>query len=213
MRLYLVRHAQTAWNAEMKAQGHMDVELDTIGREQAQKLAAAFANSRLDLVLCSDLKRARETAEPIARATRAKLESRVDLRERSFGEWEGMAFDEIARRFRESEATGLAWHEVVPPGGESFLHVWKRLQGIVGELFTTRKQIAIVTHGGTCALLLAHLLKGTVETSRGFRFKNTGLTELIRRPEGQFQLLRYNDLAHLDSHKPPLGGNADGSMG
>ncbi len=210
MRLYLVRHAQTAWNAEMKAQGHMDVALDEHGVVQSERLAATFRNVRLDQVLCSDLSRARETAEPIARITRAQLEPRADLRERGFGAWEGLAFDQIAKQFRAAESGGYAWHEVRPPGGESFVEVWARLKTLVDELFTTRKQTAIVTHGGTCSLLLAHLLRGSVETARAFRFKNTGLTELIRRPEGQFQLLRYNDTSHL-AEGSALAGAADGS--
>jgi len=46
---------------------------------------------------------------------------------------------------------------------------------------------------------MAKVLRGNVGTARSFRFKNTGVSERIRRPEGQFQLLRYNDLAHLDA--------------
>ncbi len=183
----------------MKAQGHVDVALDEKGRAQAKLLGEAFQNVRLDVVYCSDLTRARETAEPLAKATGAELIEQPALRERSFGVWEGLSFDLIARRFQESEdQQRIGWHEVRPPGGESFVDVWARIDPVVTDLRASRRQTAIVTHGGTCAIVLAKLMLGNVETARSFRFKNTGVTELIRRPEGQFQLLRYNDLAHLN---------------
>ena len=62
MRLYLVRHGQTAWNKEGRAQGHSDTELDEDGRAQARSLVAAFSGVEVRRVLSSDLKRSAETA-------------------------------------------------------------------------------------------------------------------------------------------------------
>ena len=61
-RLVLVRHGQTAWNAEGRAQGHADVGLDDTGRDQAGAMAPVVAETAPDLLLSSDLARARETA-------------------------------------------------------------------------------------------------------------------------------------------------------
>ena len=86
---------------------------------------------------------------------------------------------------------------VRPPSGESLRDAFERVQPIAKELFRCKEDKIIVGHGASCALLIAHLVKGSVETSRSFRFGNTGVTEFIRRPEGQFQMLRYNDTTHL----------------
>ena len=55
----------------------------------------------------------------------------------------------------------------------------------------------VVAHGGSKGVLLAHLLSGSVDTARGFRFGNTGVTDLERRLDRSFVLSRYNDLTHL----------------
>jgi len=210
MRLFLVRHGQTAWNAAGRAQGHTDIELDEVGLQQAKKLEIAFRHMPVSRVLTSDLSRARTTAQAIVEATGATLEERVDLRERGFGSWEGDSFTAVGVRMEHlAREQNIGRHEVRPPGGESFADVWHRLNKVVEEVFTLREDTAIVSHGGACSLLLAQLLKGTVETSRAFRFANTGVTELQRRPEGLFLMIRYNDSRHLDGMNT-LQGNLDG---
>ncbi|HZH98045.1 MAG TPA: histidine phosphatase family protein, partial [Fimbriimonadaceae bacterium] len=190
MRLYLIRHAQTAWNAEGRAQGHTDIPLDEIGHKQARALGASFAAVQVDRVLTSDLERSIITAGRVAAATGAKLSLRPALRERSFGDWEGKGFEEIQRLVRES---GESPFELRPPGGESFHDVWDRLTPVLEEVTGSHAQtLAVVTHGGTCALFLARLLRGSIQTSRSFRFANTGVTELQLRPDGLFLMVRYN---------------------
>lgn len=210
MRLYLVRHGQTSWNAAGRAQGHTDIELDETGLLQADRLEAAFRHIHVERVISSDLIRAKRTAQAIVNASGAAFEQRVDLRERGFGNWEGDSFTAVGVRMEHlSREQGIGRHEVRPPGGESFSDVWHRLQRVTEEIFTLREDTAIVSHGGTCSLLLAQLLKGTVETSRGFRFANTGITELHRRPEGLFLMVRYNDSRHLEGMET-LQGSLDG---
>lgn len=205
MRLLLVRHGQTAWNAELRAQGHSDIPLDELGLSQAEALGAAMALVEPCRILTSDLRRAKQTAEPIARSwgTEALEESR--LRERSFGDWEGLLFSKIHEQ--------MAGHDdpfgVRPPNGESFRDVWNRLDPIVEQLQDAEDDHLVVTHGGACGLLLAKLVRGSVETSRSFRFGNTGVTELQRRPDGWFTIVRYNDTSHLEA--VPLGGDVDGA--
>jgi broad specificity phosphatase PhoE len=211
MRLYLVRHGQTAWNLAGKAQGHTDIPLDETGLAQAQAVGEAFREIPLDRLLTSDLLRARQTAQPIADAVGLPLEARADLRERGFGEWEGSPFVDVAARSIElSLQQGLHPLEVRPPAGEAYRDVWNRLDRVVEELQDSEARTAIVTHGGTSALLLARLTRGTLETSRSFRFGNTGITELERRADGYFVIVRYNDVRHLAANRP-LAGSVDGT--
>lgn len=198
MRLYLVRHAQTEWNALGKAQGHSDIPLDDEGRRQAEALGAAFSNLRLDRVVSSDLCRAVETAESVAGGN-FKLVLNADLRERDLGAWEGWDFTRLGRRIEEeSRAQGVPAHSVRPPGGESIDDVWRRIEPFVEELKLSSGATAVVTHGAMCSVILAQLLGGTVALHRCFRFGNTSITELERRAEGAMLIVRYNDVSHLE---------------
>jgi probable phosphoglycerate mutase len=67
--LLLIRHGETAWNADARIQGHTDIELNARGHAQAQALAGALADAELDAIYCSDLTRARQTAAPQACAS------------------------------------------------------------------------------------------------------------------------------------------------
>jgi 2,3-bisphosphoglycerate-dependent phosphoglycerate mutase len=212
MRLYLVRHGQTAWNAEMRAQGHADIPLDEVGRRQAELLADAIADLQVALILSSDLQRAAQTAKILADRLAAPLVLDPRLRERSFGKMEGLSFKQLAATLHQQQhIEGTGPYDVRPAGGESLRDAWQRVRPVAEELSKrTDGDVIVVGHGASCALLLAHLFRGQVETSRAFRFGNTGLTETIRRPEGNFQLIRYNDVSHLESERP-LTGTVDGS--
>jgi 2,3-bisphosphoglycerate-dependent phosphoglycerate mutase len=211
MRLYLVRHGQTAWNAELKAQGHTDIPLDPQGREQAELLGRSFAEISLAEVLSSDLCRSAETAAPIARSCEAALRLDEALRERSFGQYEGLPFSEVTQQMaRRALECSLDPYEVCPPGGESMRDVWERLSPVLDLIRESQGPLALVTHGGTCGLLLARLVQGTLATARSFRFANTGVTELERRPDGTFAIVRYNDTAHLQMGRA-LSGSVDGA--
>jgi len=130
------RHGRTAWNAAGRLQGQSDIELDEIGHQQielaAQVLAGAFPDAA---ILTSDLKRAQQTAAVISQLTGQPVTVDERLRERSFGEWEGLERTEIARRWpaifsawqRGSDAVGK------PPGGESRREVGLRIAEAVRE--------------------------------------------------------------------------------
>src|SRR5947209_8344438 len=118
MRVYLVRHGQTAWNAERRYQGHTDIPLDEHGLEQARLLANALSEEPIARVLSSDLQRARMTAAPMATLHGIEVTVRADLRERCIGAWEAQPMENVAEHFIEQElATGQQREEIQPPGG------------------------------------------------------------------------------------------------
>jgi broad specificity phosphatase PhoE len=92
--LLLVRHGETDWNAEGKLQGHTDRPLNDYGRRQAQALADRLAGEDIDAVYASDLSRARETAEILAAKHGLTVVVDPDLREKNWGNWEGLTSDE-----------------------------------------------------------------------------------------------------------------------
>ncbi len=201
MRVILVRHGQTSWNISGRAQGHTDISLDPTGLEQAANLRFAFEEISVDRIWCSDLVRAKETASVVSDVTAVKVEYRKDLRERCFGEWEGRPFSDVQRFTHEiAEENQITNQLVRPPAGESFQDVWNRLDKVVTELENSDETIVIVSHGGTLSLLVARLIAGTLNTCRAFRHENTGITELERRPDGLFLMVRYNDTRHLTAN-------------
>jgi len=200
MRLYVVRHGQTSWNVDGRAQGHTDIPLSPVGLEQAEAVGEAFRGIQVDRILASDLSRALQTARPIQQATGAPLEQHKALRERCFGDWEGDPFTEVSARSIEAGLTSdLSLLEVRPPNGESFVDLWNRVTPILEEIESTEETLAIVSHGGTCSILLARIFRGTVESSKSFRFGNTAVTEIERRADGFYVLVRYADASHLNN--------------
>ena len=164
--IYYVRHGLTDWNVQHRLQGRHDVPLNTVGRAQAVHCGKILRDlfvrdgrkpEDLDYV-SSPLVRARKTME-IMRATLA-LDSAgygVDTRlaEISFGEWEGLTYDDVLSRDkdivarRESDKWGFR-----PPGGESYAQVTAR----ISEWHTTLgRDTVVAAHGGTGRALIAHL--------------------------------------------------------
>lgn len=190
MRLFLVRHAQTAWNLQRRAQGHRDEPLDELGHEQARALAASGRILGIERVWSSDLCRCTQTARPLAASLGLQVLTDPRLRERSFGEWEGRNYSEVKSDLIRLAPQGneLAMR---PPGGESTLDVWERLDPVLADLSVLTESTALFSHGGTTSLLMAKLLGAPPEASRSFRFPNCGVAEFRRRPDGVWSLIDY----------------------
>jgi broad specificity phosphatase PhoE len=204
VRLFVARHGQTAWNLEGRAQGHTDVPLDAVGLEQAGAVAEAL-RGRVRVVWSSDLSRAAQTAERIAAATGARVVTLPALRERNMGEWEGQPYADVRAWLAErARAEGLDLVDVRPAGGESVRDHWERTASVLAEIEEVSCDAAVVAHGGSCGLLLGWLLRGTLDTTRSFRFGNGALTELSRRPDGFWTLVRYADESHLAAPSAPM---------
>jgi 2,3-bisphosphoglycerate-dependent phosphoglycerate mutase len=211
MRVYLIRHGQTSWNVEKRAQGHTDIPLDATGREQAERLGEAMRGVRIQRLLTSDLQRAHQTAMAVASNLGLEPEVYSALRERGFGEWEGGPYAELGIKFQFiADMEGIPRESVVPPGGESFADVWRRLEDIHHDVIQRNVDTGIVCHGGTASILMAMFLGGGVEIASAFRFSNACINELEPRPGGAFRLVRYNDVRHLDGVHV-ISGVADGS--
>ncbi|MBV8256531.1 MAG: histidine phosphatase family protein [Actinobacteria bacterium] len=103
--LLLVRHGETDWNAEGRLQGHTDRPLNEFGRRQAARLAEELAGERIDAIWSSDLARARETAQIVAARLGLPVEFDTGLREKSWGNWEGLTAGEREQVEYEGEST------------------------------------------------------------------------------------------------------------
>lgn len=166
--LWLIRHAESTWNAEGRWQGHGDPPLSGRGREQAEALARELAGLGLELVVTSDLARAIETAAPLARALGAPAPRCPGLRELDVGAWTGLTRAQIAARDPdalarfESGADGAA-----AGGGETRDALARRARSSLADLVTRspQRRIAVVTHLGVIRALAGRAL-GHAEWTR-----------------------------------------------
>ncbi len=158
--LWLVRHGQTDWNLERRYQGQIDIPLNETGREQARRAAAQLRGRTFDALYASDLARARETAEIIAREVGLPIRPDKRLREISYGDWEGLTVDEVAANggYRDREVSRLLddWRA---PGGESLGEVADRVWAAVQDIFQAHpgQQVLVVAHGSCLAALLCRV--------------------------------------------------------
>jgi probable phosphoglycerate mutase len=158
MRVVLLRHGRTAWNAERRFQGQADPPLDEVGRVQAWEVAPLIAALRPDVLVSSDARRALQTAEAIAMATGRPLGTDARLRERSLGHWEGLTRDEVAQRYPDEYADWVAGRDVTRRGGETREQVAARAMAVLGEIPAVATAV-FVTHSATAMALAVAALR------------------------------------------------------
>ena len=161
--LYLARHGETSWNREGRWQGHTDIELNEVGHGQARALGELLRGRDIARIHSSDLARARQTAEAAA-AILGVTELVIDkeLRERSFGIFEGLTRSECERRHPELWTSYRADPRRVPPGAESQEALADRMHAAMSRALARRHErddaaVLVVSHGGSIRALLARV--------------------------------------------------------
>jgi broad specificity phosphatase PhoE len=195
-RLFLTRHGETVWHFENRYAGSTDIELNGRGREQAELLADWAKQAGLSALWCSDLRRARDTAAPVASAT--GLAARVDprLRELDFGRSEGRTMAEMealyADRLAAFLADPVAGHM---PDGEDPNAAADRGLAAVGDIVAEAGdgRVLVVAHSTLLRLVLCRLLGVPLASYRRLFpvVRNCGITE-IAFDDGRFSLLEFN---------------------
>ena len=159
MKLYLIRHGETEWNREGVFRGRRDIPLNSRGMEQADRMGKYLAGRKIALVRSSPLSRAKATAEAVAQAIGAQVETDERLTDINYGEWEGKALAEI---LASDAAMYKLWkkepHFVTFPGGESLSCVRDRAMPAVLELCGGDRDAAIVSHRVVCKVAICCLL-------------------------------------------------------
>jgi probable phosphoglycerate mutase len=201
--IILIRHGETAWNAQRRLQGYLDIALNPEGERQAALLAGTLAAQPIDLIVSSDLSRARQTAQAVAGVRGMAVQTDPQLRERCYGGFEGLLYSEIEARF---PAQFAAWQArdvdaELPPGknpGETFRAFYARATGAILDWGAANlgKTIALVAHGGVleCAYRLA--LGLSLETPRTFKVFNASINRFTC-TDGRLELQSWGEVAHL----------------
>ena len=197
--LTVVRHGQTPWNADRRSQGHLDSGLSALGVRQARVAAEALAGCRFDALYSSDLGRALQTAEIIAR--RLGLEVRTDsrLRERHMGILQGHTIDEFCRTHPDECAAHLADDpDHVIPEGESMRQRYERNMACAADIVRHHggADVIIVTHGGVLDSFIRHTLGLELREERRFSLCNASINTFSV-SDGQWRLECWGDTRHL----------------
>lgn len=194
-RLVVLRHGRTSWNAERRFQGQADTDLDEVGVAQASDVAPLIAAMQPDVLISSDLCRARRTAEHVAALTGLELKLDSRLRERHLGKWQGLTRDEVEVRFPGETALWQAGRDVTTRGGESRDEVAARALELVHELPDV-PLVVLVSHGATAMCLSLALLGLPQSPSVLGPLANCHWTELHHEPEvheyGEWRLRAHN---------------------
>jgi len=202
-RVLLVRHGQSQGNAERRFGGHTATPLSELGHRQAEATARALASEGVTAVYSSDLLRAVQTAEPLARATGLEITRTPALRERGVGLMDGLTFEEAAAAHPEEYAALLRRDfEHVLAGGESYRQLLDRAAAGL-DLAVERHRggtLALFSHTGTISILALHLM-GALDAPRlkpvWLDSSNCGVTRFELRPDGFVRVSALNDTRHL----------------
>ncbi|HWJ85033.1 MAG TPA: histidine phosphatase family protein [Cellulomonas sp.] len=161
-RLLLWRHGRTAFNAEARLQGQVDIPLDDVGRWQARTAASRMLERHDPThIVASDLVRADETARFLARAAGIEVVPDVRVRERAFGEWEGLTGDEIHATWPEDFALWRAGGEPSRVGAETRAQVAARMAEAIAEqagALDRHDTLVVVSHGAAISSAVGELL-------------------------------------------------------
>ncbi len=199
-RIIAIRHGETAWNAEARLQGQLDIPLNAVGRRQAATLAEALRDEGLVAVFASDLGRAWDTAGALAGPLGLPLAAERDLRERSFGVLEGLTRQQIDR---DSPALARRWHsrepDFAPAGAESLRLFQARCLAAVERLAAAHagQAIALVSHGGVLDCLYRAATRVALDAPRSWQLGNAAINRLLYTAQG-LTLVGWGDIAHLD---------------
>jgi broad specificity phosphatase PhoE len=204
----LLRHGQTALSVERRFAGRGDIPLTDTGLRQAAAAAARLAaRGGIDLVVSSPLSRARKTAEAVADATGAGLLIDDDLAETDFGDWEGLTFAEVMKRWPEEMKSWMGSTDLAPPGGESLAGAARRALAALDRVLAGQagQTVVVVSHVTPIKTIICRALLAPPAALFRIHLDVASLSEADWFADGPALLRSMNDTAHLRAETVPTG--------
>jgi broad specificity phosphatase PhoE len=202
-KLYLVRHGQSAGNAEGRFGGHGPTPLSKLGVHQAEATAKLLAKEGINSIYSSDLLRAVQTAEPLSQLTGIPITSTSAFRERNVGVLEGLTFDESKETFPKDYYALVSRnvHHVITEG-ESYRHLLRRSTTELWEILRNHigGRIVIFSHTGAICFLTLHLMGAIRRDTKQTPWivtSNCGINRFEIRGRNNIRILALNDTRHL----------------
>ncbi len=202
LKLYLIRHGETIWNRERKTQGCRNIQLSRRGILQGRLIAEKLKGRNEDFkkILTSELDRCYLTASFIASKLKIGIEIDSNLREMSFGEWEGLTLEEIKKLYGEEYRL---WRnkpcESCIPKGENIRFVQQRCLEAVNRIVKKydNGSIIIVSHSVAIKTIILGLLGIDLKHFYSITLKNASMNMFEFRDYGPV-LVNLNDTCHLE---------------
>jgi len=201
LEILLIRHGETAWNTADIFRGRVPIGLSEDGFKQAEKLAEYLRQRKINAVFCSPLKRAFETADPIARLHQLVAQPVEGLTDLNFGKWEGVSIENVKIQYKQIYEL---WRErpdlAKIPDGESLQEARQRSLNALNKIIAEYKQgtVVIVTHRVITKLLECALLGLDDSHFWNIEQDTCGVTTFLY--NGRIFVLKYhNDVSFLRS--------------
>ncbi len=203
MKLYIIRHGETAHNKQGMIQGHFDVKLNSIGVKQAKLLAKRLGAVNFDFIYSSDLSRARRTTAEILKYQKCKVKYVKALRERNFGHFTNRKGKEYLDFLKQKNI--LDTSKKLPLGVETVYKMNKRVLNLFGKVFKKYRNETILfsTHIGVNIILWMYFNKIPIEKfSYEKKFGNTSVTIIHCHENRKHEIVLENCTKHIASIKP-----------
>ena len=197
-RFILLRHGQTAMSAAKQYSGRANPELTELGKKQALAAAQALADTHIDAVVCSPLRRCQQTAAAVVEGRDLRVETVEDLIEVDFGRWEGKTFAEADAADPELHARWLKDTSVACPGGESLRAVHRRVSAARRKLQQryAGQTVLVASHVNPIKSFVRQALDSGPQTPNHLFLELASVSE-VEFFDGGSTLHRFNDVGHL----------------
>ncbi|QSB04483.1 histidine phosphatase family protein [Natronoglycomyces albus] len=194
-RIIVARHGETDWNAAGRIQGASDIDLNEAGRQQADLAAPGLAAYEPDLIVASPLRRAFDTASPVAELVGISIATDERLREREYGPWEGLTNAEIREKYPEDAARWRKGQPLQNPQIESWEQLSQRASEAMRDIAEKVQDgtAIVVCHGGSARQAVSVMLGWDVAVSGALGgLDNCHWAELRQMKSGKWRLFGYN---------------------
>lgn len=181
VKLILVRHALTVDNQKSRLSGHIDSSISEEGKEQIDKITNYLKDFDIDKIYTTTSSRTKDTVKKLSELKSIEIIEKESLKEISFGDFEGLTFDEIKDKYpKEFQDMIEKGYEYKYPNGESLIDAYNRVCIELDNIISNNddRTILICSHGGTIRNIITYLISNSYKYHWNFKIDNGSVTIL-----------------------------------
>ena len=181
VKLILVRHALTVDNQKSRLSGHIDSSISEEGKEQIDKITNYLKDFDIDKIYTTKSSRTKDTVKKLSELKSIEIIEKESLKEISFGDFEGLTFDEIKDKYpKEFQDMIEKGYEYKYPNGESLIDSYNRVCIELDNIISNNddRTILICSHGGTIRNIITYLISNSYKYHWNFKIDNGSVTIL-----------------------------------